>query len=161
LADELGVPLDEAKTLIKAARDKEESEKSDAQKAREAADREKAEAEEAKAGAAKKEHELNVRDALRDAGVTKERVARVATLVVVDVGADEKAIEAAVAATKKEFPELFGEAAGGSPDSDTGGSNGGSGGQGGKSKMSAAYERAQKDFGGAGDGTHPLLAKKS
>lgn len=156
LADELGVPLDEAKALIKAAREKEDSEKSEAQKAREAADKERAEAEEAKAGAAKKEHELNIREALRDAGVAKERIAKVATLVEVELGADEAAIKTAVEATKKEFPELFGGTSG-APDSDTGGT-GGSQGRGGKSPMEAGYERAKKDFGGDdGSGKHPLL----
>ncbi len=160
LADELGVPLDEAKALIKAAKDQAESEKSDAKKAQEKAEADSKAATDREAAAAKKEHDLNVRDALRDAEVPSDRVARVATLVQVEVGADEATIVKAVEAVKKEFPELFGGAAGGSPDSDTGGT-GGSGGTGSKSKTQVGYEKAQADFGSPGGSTNPFDVAKA
>lgn len=158
LAKDLGVPLDEAKAILKAHTEKVEGEKSEAQKAREAADKERQEAADEKAAAALVVHNANVKDALRDAGVLgKDKLAKVAKLVDVEVGADEAAIEAAVKVTAKEFPELFG-ASSGAPDSDTGGT-GGKGGKGGKDAMQAGYERGSKSSRGDDEtGTYAILA---
>lgn len=144
LADELGVPLAEAKDLIKKARDQEESEKSEAQKAIDKAKADSDAANERAAAAALREHRANIRDALRDEGVSKERLDAVTKLVDVEVGADDETIATAVAATKKDFPELFGGKSGGAPSSDTGGAPQG-GGAGGEDALERGRKRAVQD----------------
>ena len=136
IADQLGVTLDEAAAIIKAAKDRDEAEKSEAQKARDAADKEKGEAESAKSAAAAAKHELDVIRALARAGVpivaidektglassdaeaqkkVDAKLATMAKLVEAEVGADAATIDTAVTALKDTMPELFAGAAPAAP----------------------------------------------
>ena len=130
LAEELGVSLDEAKSIIQEARKKEESEKSEAQKAKDAADREKQEAETAKAEAARERYEARVERALLRAGIDgddESKLSRLSRMITVEVDASQEDINADVDQIKTDFPELFGakeEGGGGRkppPSSDPGG----------------------------------------
>jgi len=111
---DLGVPLEEAKALIEAAKAASEMQKTEAQKARDAADREKAAAEAEKSTTAKERHEGRIERALFGAGIHGDdeaadtKRARIARLVEAKVGDDLDTIKAAVAALKKDMPELFG-----------------------------------------------------
>lgn len=119
LQSELGAPLSEVKAMIQAQKEREDSEKSEAQKAREAADAEKAAAEKERKEAARDRHEVKVERALLKAGLSPERVDRIALMVDVEVGAEAEDIEDAVKKTKEEFPEVFTAANGMKPtDSD-------------------------------------------
>lgn len=155
LADQLGVSVEEAKAIIARAKEKDDAEKSDAQKAAEAADAREKVAAEKETAATQRVHDADVRDALRDEGVDKDKLAKVAKLVEVEVGADEATIKAAVAVTKKDFPELFGEAkSGGSPDSDPGKSDGKKKGAG-DDAMTRGRERAKAE---AKTAEYPILS---
>lgn len=126
IASDLGVPLEEAKRLIAEAKKREDDEKSDAQREKEAAAAEKAAAEAAKGESARAQHSAKVeREILRhvnlkdekgkdlDDDVIDAKVARIARLVDVEVGAEADAIKAAVKTLKDEEPSLFGAAASG------------------------------------------------
>ena len=125
IVKDLGVSLDEAKRLIAAAKETEDSQKSEAQRAREAADAEKAEAERTKGESAQARHDANVeRQILRSITITEDmkdedidkKVGRIARLVEVETGADADAIKAAVKALKDDEPLLFGgSSTGGTP----------------------------------------------
>lgn len=163
LAKELGVPLDEAKAIIKKAKDADDAEKSDAQKAREAADKEKVEAETAKQEAAVEKHNARVERALIKALPTDlddkdldAKVGRLARLIDVEVGADEAAIKTAVEALKKDEPLLFGSTKGGMPPSDPNGRPPRKTGTG-ETPMQRGAERAKAVSGGDG---YPILNKK-
>lgn len=115
LADDLGVSLEEAKTIIKEHRDRSEAEKSEAQRAKEAADREKAEAAEEKKAAARERHETKVERRLIRAGVPddEEGLKRVMRMVTVEVGASDDDLQAEIDSIKTQFPTLFGTGEGG------------------------------------------------
>ncbi len=113
IQEDLGCSPEEAKAILDAHRQREESEKSEAQRAREAAEREQAEAKTAKEEAAAERHAARVDRVLLRSGVTPERAERVARLIDVEVGAEEDAIGQAVESLKKEMPELFGRSGGG------------------------------------------------
>jgi hypothetical protein len=117
LADMLGVPLEEAKTIIAERKTAEDAKKSDADKDREKAAKELADAEKAKADAALETHAARVERALaREGFVTddtdegKKKLDRVQRLVTVAVGASLEDVLADVQSVKADFPELFGGA---------------------------------------------------
>jgi len=109
LTRDLGVPLDDAKAIIKAAKDKQESEQSEAQRARAAADKEKAEATEQKTAAAQEVHETRADSALLKAGALNDEdtLTRMRGLLTVKAGATKEEIAADVEKVKKTFPALF------------------------------------------------------
>ncbi len=123
IAKQLGVPVEEAKRMIEAAKAADDKDKSEAQLAREKADREAADSTAEKTAAAKERHEASVERALvrsikvptdvkpedEDEWIDK-KVARLVRLVDVEVGADAAAIKAAVDALRKDEPLLFGSA---------------------------------------------------
>jgi hypothetical protein len=171
IAKDLGVPLDEAKRLIAAAKATEDEQKSEAQRAREAADAEKAEAERTKGESTLARHQANVeRHILRNLSLTDaegkplddeavdKKVGRIARLVDVEVGADADAIKAAVATLKGEEPLMFGTA-----DASTGGTPPPTGDPAGtppaKPGAEGAFERGkQRAKAAAGPAEYPILA---
>lgn len=111
LADDLGVSLDEAKSIIQEAQQKQEAEKSEAQKAKDAADREKQDAATEKAEAARERYEARVERALLRAGIDGDdetKLSRISRMITVEVGASQEDITADVEQIKTDFPELFG-----------------------------------------------------
>lgn len=113
LSEELGVSLDDAKSIIKAARDAEEAAKSEAQREKEAAEAARREAEAEKAAAARERHDLKVERML---GIADEaKAARVRKMLTVEAGASDDDIQADIDSLKADFPELFttGESGGG------------------------------------------------
>lgn len=107
LAADLGIPLDEAKQILTAHRERQEAEKTEAQKAIDAANAREAAAAAKESAANAKEHALNVERVLLRSGIPVDRVTVVAKLVDAPVGADETALLAAVEAVKGSVPELF------------------------------------------------------
>lgn len=115
IADELGMPIEEAKQVLAAARERDEAQKSEAEKARDKADRERQEAEKAKAAAARERYDARVERALIRAGIGSDdtsRLERVARMVTADTEADFDAIVDEVDTLKEDFPELFGGSGG-------------------------------------------------
>lgn len=115
VAKQLGVTVDEAKAIIKAQRDAQDKEKSEAQLAREQADRERQEADSEKSEAKRETHDAKVERALiralpkdLDDDVLDKKITRLSRLLDVEVGADLAAVRKAVEALKKEEPLLFG-----------------------------------------------------
>lgn len=137
---EFGVDLATAKAMLKASKDKAESEKTDAQRAKDAADAEKRAAESEKQQAALDRHNARVERALFTAGIRPRegekdeeydaRLARARRLCTVEVGAEVDAIKADIETVKKEFPEVFGSK--------------GSGGSGARSTESENGQRGRK-----------------
>jgi hypothetical protein len=116
LADQLGVPLEEAKSILTAARERSDAEKTEAQRAKEAADAEKAQAAQDREAAARERYETRVERALIRAGVSPDdssRLADLARLVTSPRDADLDAISEDVKTVKERYPELFGETSGG------------------------------------------------
>lgn len=142
LAEDLGVPIEEAREIIEQHRQREEAEKTEAQKAREAADREKAEAEQAKAEAARERHDAKVERALLKAGVNPDILERATPSLNLEVGADDAAIKAEIDALKKDVPSFFGTG-NGKPPSSTPGGTPPSGGQPNKDAFDKGAERAK------------------
>jgi hypothetical protein len=120
LAEDLGIPLDEAKAIIKAHQDAKEAEKSDAQRAADAANKEKDSAAAEKAAAAREVFDARVEraflregldlDASDDAG--KAAAARVLRMVTVEPGASFDDVHEDVKKIKADFPALFTDDAG-------------------------------------------------
>lgn len=110
LAADLGVSLEEAKALVKATRDRQDAEKSEAQRAREAADQEKAAAQKDRAEASQAKHETWSDAALIRAGAPSEEedLVRLRGLLTVQVGATREEIEQDVEKVKERFGALFG-----------------------------------------------------
>lgn len=107
LADELGMSVEEAKALISATKERQEAEQTALEKAENAAKQREADAE-AKAKAAElKEHNLNVKAALLEAGVPKGKLAKATRLLDAEVGASEEDIAAEVESLKEDWPEVF------------------------------------------------------
>lgn len=104
----LGVPLEDAKKIIAERKQREESEKSEAQKAREAADAEKAEAVKERAAAAAERHSIKVERALLKAGADPDKLAKLSRLVDAEPGVEDDALKTAVEEVAKDFPDAFG-----------------------------------------------------
>lgn len=131
IAKQLGVSVDEAKRIIGEHAKASDKDKTDAQLAREKADREAAEAETAKGEAAQERHSAAIERQLikalprdLDDAQLDTKVARLARLLDVEVGADAETIKKAVDALKKEEPLMFGAPEGNGkkvPDSDPAG----------------------------------------
>lgn len=118
LAAQLGVSIDEAKSIVKAHQDRVEGEKSEAQKAREAADREKAEAEAQKAEAAKEIFSTRADRALVASGADpedEEGLGRLRRLLDVNPGATMDEIKADVKKVAEKYPALFDSSSTGRP----------------------------------------------
>lgn len=113
LAEQLGVPLDQAKQIIADARAKDEATKTEAQKDRDAAAREKSEAEAEKAVAKQEVHDARLERAFAKEGLdlddSDEKVKRLVRLVSSEVGSSYEDILAEVKTLKTDFPALFGE----------------------------------------------------
>lgn len=115
LAKELGMPLADAKALLKSAKQKADAQKTEDQRAREAAESEantaKATAEQARADA----FAALADRALLAAGApdNDEGLARLRGLLQVKPGATKDEIKADVKKVTEQFPVLFGEASGG------------------------------------------------
>jgi hypothetical protein len=86
IADELGMPVEEAKKVLEANRQRTEQEKTEVQRATEQAEVARKEAENARAEAALVTHKSRVKDKLLDAGVPRERLAYAAKAI--DTGVD-------------------------------------------------------------------------
>ena len=107
VSEKLGVSIDEAADIIKAAKAKADEQKSEAEREREAAEREKTAAAAERAEAAKERHFAKLERALLAAEVPLKRVSKAVKLLEVEVGADDDAIEAAIEELEDEWPELF------------------------------------------------------
>lgn len=111
LAEQLGVPVEEAKAIIEAARKAEDAKKSEAEKDREKAQQELAAAEKAKADAAREIHAARIERALAALGFTGDEAAgkRVHGMVTVEVGGSYEDVLSDVKELQKTLnPELFG-----------------------------------------------------
>lgn len=109
-SEQLGVTIEEAKSIIDAAREAEDAKKSEADRAREKADRERAEAEAEKETTARERYETRVERAAIRAGVDPEdedRLSAVLRLTDAKTGDDTDTISTAVADVKEKFPEMF------------------------------------------------------
>lgn len=143
LAKALGVPLEEAKNIIKAHNDRVESEKTEAQKAKDAAEAAKAASDAAEAAAKTARHEANLERRLTRAlpkdledEILDKRVAKLAKLIEVEEGASLEDIDKAITALKADWSELFGTTSGGAG---AGGSD--PSGKPNKTKSTDAYKR--------------------
>lgn len=118
LSEQLGVSIEEAKSILTAAREREDAEKSEAQRAKDEADREKAQATQDREAAARERYETKVEKALIRAGVSpddSDRLADLARLVSAPQDADLDAIAEDVKTVKERYPELFGANGSGDP----------------------------------------------
>lgn len=107
IAEKFGMSIEDAEQLIKAKREADTAQMSEAERKLAEADEKIRKAEERERAADERELQANVRDALRDAGVSKDVVQRAGRLLDVEVGADEAKIKDEVEALKKVMPELF------------------------------------------------------
>jgi hypothetical protein len=109
LAEALGVPLEEAKKIIAAAKEAEDAKKSEADKEREKAVAERKAAEAAKSEAAAEVHEARIERALAAQGFAgdEKKLARVRKMITVEIGASYEDVLADVKEAKTEFPEIF------------------------------------------------------
>jgi hypothetical protein len=124
VAEALGMTVEEAKTFIDGAKERERAAMTEAdRKLAEATDKEKA-ATAATAKAAEREHNANVRVALIDAGVPKAKAERAARLVDAAIGADDAAIKTSIESLKGDWPEMFATVEEGEGDDGKGGANG-------------------------------------
>jgi|GEM_PF-2452877 len=114
IAEQLGVPIEEAKAIVKAAKDADEAKKSDADKDREAAAREKQEAEAERQAAKVEVHQARLERAFGREGIELEdgddKTARLMRLVTVEAGASYEDVLKDVQQIKADFPALFGGA---------------------------------------------------
>lgn len=108
IAKELGVPINEAKELIAAARKQQDDQKSDAEKARDEATTARKEADAEKAEAAKERHEAKIERQLVRAGVSDDKLDRARRVLDVDADSDVEAVKKAVESLKSEEPTWFG-----------------------------------------------------
>lgn len=168
LADALGVPLEEAKAIIKRSKEESDAKKSEADKDREAAAREKQEAETEKAAAKKETHQARLERAFDKVGVDlsddkeKAKNERLLRMVTAEVGASYEDVLAEVKQIQKDFPGLFGESTGGAETTTRKAPNGDPKGtppkpSGGEDKYEAGRKRAEARRSKVTD--NPLLAK--
>lgn len=108
VSEQLGMSVEDAKTLLAAARAADDANKTEAQRALDAANAAKAEAEAAKAEAAADRHVARVERLLTSSGAANVAVATRALDVA--VGADEATVTAAIEKLKTDAPGLFGAA---------------------------------------------------
>jgi acyl carrier protein len=123
LLEKLGVDsMDAVEALVKAQREADDKQKSEAQRAQEAAEQAKKDAEKARSQAVNESHAAKVERALLVGGAKLDRLSQAAKLVDVEVGADEATVKAAIEKLKTDLPEFFGQAAPpAAPNSDPGG----------------------------------------
>lgn len=149
VAEQLGVPIDEAKDIIEAKRQVDDAQKTEAQRAREEADREKETAKAVIAAAAEEKKAAKAERALMAAGVDVAKLGRATTLLLADVSdiEDAEKLKTSVESLKTDVPSLFGVAPPpGAPSSDPAGQPP-AGGNGGTPKgMDAGRERARKEM---------------
>lgn len=111
LAESLGVPIEEAKEIIKAHREALDAKKTEADKAKDAADREKTSATAEKSAAAKEIHETRLERAFLKEGLdldgADDKAKRVLRMVTVEPGASYADVLKDVQAVKADFPALF------------------------------------------------------
>jgi len=148
LLTRLGVTnVDEAEAILKAHRERQQENETEAErKAREADER--TAAAEARAGEADKLIRLGVmREALRDEGAPKDALGDLVVLLGaqpdVDIAKPES-VEAAAKALKAKYPGMFGTT-GGAPSGDPGSSGGGGGQGGGGTGLDAGRDQFEKD----------------
>lgn len=114
MLEELGfTSKEEAAKFVNGAKEAEKAQMTEAERIKAEAEAEKAAAAAERATFANERHTATLERALVMAGVPldpdkPEKLARVARLVDVEVGADAAAIKAAVEAVKVEFPQMFG-----------------------------------------------------
>lgn len=157
IAEQLGVPISEAKAILEAHNKRVEGEKSEAQREKEAAQREKQAAEAAKAEAAKEKRDLQVERALIRAGVKDEKLDRAKRMIDADDDADADALKKAAEQLKSEEPMWFGDdgsSGGGKPPKAPASDSGGKPPKDRKSEdaYSRGADRAKSTTGSAGDG---------
>ena len=114
IADELGVPISEAKEILAAHQKRVDGEKSDAQREKDAAAKEREEAQAEKAAAAKERRDAKIERALVRAGIEDEKLDRAVRLLDIDDDADAEAIKKAADTLKSEEPSWFGDTGNGS-----------------------------------------------
>lgn len=116
IVEQLGVDVEEAAAIIKAAKEREDSEKSEAQKAKDAAEAARKAAESDKSESAKERHALRIERALFRSGIPvpdddddagAEKLSRLTRMVTAEVGAEQSDINAEVSKLREDFPELF------------------------------------------------------
>lgn len=111
LADQLGVPLDEAKAIIKQSKEAADAKKSEADKDREAAAEQKKEAEREREAAKVEIHETRLERAFGREGIdlddADEKTKRLLRMVTVEPGASFEDVLADVKQLKADFPGLF------------------------------------------------------
>lgn len=113
IAEQLGVSIEEAKAIVKAAKDADEAKKSEAEKDREAAAKEKQEAEAERQAAKAEVHEARLERAFAKEGIDLEdgddKTKRLLRLVTVETGASYEDVLKDVQKIKADFPALFGK----------------------------------------------------
>ncbi|MGY4844543.1 hypothetical protein ACW9PK_07245 [Kocuria sp. MNB10] len=107
LQEQLGVSIEEARTILDEARKRSDAEKTEAQREREAAAKAKADADAERAEAVRDRHVLRLERNLLKAGVPDAALSRVARMVDVEVGADDVTLSDAITSLKDELPSLF------------------------------------------------------
>lgn len=107
LAEQLGVSVDEAKTIIANAKAIEDGKKSDADKALDAARTAQAAADAARAEAAAERLAAKVERKLTAAGVPESALTRAVRTLALDPDADDDAITAEIEALQADVPALF------------------------------------------------------
>lgn len=107
IAEKLGVTVEEAAQIVKAAREAADADKSEADKAKGAAATEKAKREQAERELAQERHDRKVELELIDAGVPAKAAAKLVKLVDSEPGSDDAAVKAAVETLKTEMPQVF------------------------------------------------------
>ena len=122
LAEDLGVPLEEAKAIITAHREREDAQKTEHQKAMEDVVERQRKADEAAATASRTTHQATVERLLVRAGANPDLLDRAARSMVLEVGADEATVTAEIDKLKDEVPSFFGGGRTPPPSSSPGGS---------------------------------------
>lgn len=116
LAEQLGVPVAEAKKILQAHKDAQTAALTEAERAKQEAEQEKEAAAKDRAEAAAERLLVKKERALIRAGLHEGRLGRAVKLVEVDdPAADDAALDKAVGDLKKEMPELFTRPPGAAP----------------------------------------------
>jgi hypothetical protein len=107
IAEKLGVSVEEAAEIVKAARAAADAERTEVERAKGAEATAKAAAKAAEDALARTQHERKIELELIEQGVPVKAAAKVVALVDSEVGSDEAAVAASVAALKAEMPAVF------------------------------------------------------